>query len=70
MLAPSLALAALDRVGRTPSTRCPVSAGTAAWVSAAPTMVSDEAVIVPPFRVRRLAAMAMPSGSLSFSATS
>ena len=69
MLAPSLAVAALDRVGRTPSTRCPAAARTAAWVSTASTRVSDEAVSVPPFRVSRFAAMAMPSASASFSAT-
>ena len=56
-------------VGRTPSTRCPGSAGTAGWVSTASSVLSVEAVIVPPLRVRRLAAMAMPSASSSSSTT-
>ena len=69
MLAPSLAVAARDRVGRTPSTRCAASAGTAAWVSTAPMALSVEAEIVPPSRVSRFAPMAMPSASASSSAT-
>ena len=62
-LVPSAETSALENVGRTPSTLCPVSAATASWVrkasfSAASLMVTSSRVILfPP--------MAIPSASLS-----
>ena len=66
---PSVEVAPLDRVGRTPSTLWAGCADTAAWTRKASVLRSPAFVIVPPFRVSLATSTAMPSGAASSSAT-
>ena len=66
---PSMEVAALDRVGRTPSTVWALSAATAVWSRTASMVVEPAFRIVPPFRVSLFAPTAIPSASSRLSAT-